>query len=542
MLLRLQIANACSGDEIRAMLSEVADSSTDSPDLGPPPLSRFVDTDPVKVDSPSSKSIAAQLEMILPEHTAETETLTPAPLKLDFNKPVATIRRPKDQETSNAPIKTEAPSEPVASTPISQPLKAGSKRKYGDENERIAKTTGKQSAEECGKENSTLPHNLSKRRPIKDIPPNRRAPLGEKALPPPARKALAMKSTNEDIVSPRKVDKPTNNEPIKSGKQPADRINPRPSAKRSAPIIEIPPPQVTEAPTPVMAILDLETPVPGTPSTPTHSAARTIAHDTPPPSAMNSNGEAIRPSRRARAAVSYAEPNLRDKMRRPTKELFDAVSGEGKFRQRASIHIKDEQKDENEMMSVTKDVVVKEEPSADTPLSPLAQRKAQELTPESDTAEPLPSGSVTQRKRRGSSMAPRESLGPASTTTQKTDEMIGEDTTTNEGQSEDPYDFNTTSPGPSEKGKENEAPANDKGKNINARSTSRKSRVSASFQGNAGSLASEKGKETARKRASMAAPRTKASLIVETDDGEESSLDVEPAVMERVSRRRSMML
>lgn len=36
-------------------------------------------------------------------------------------------------------------------------------------------------------------------------------------------------------------------------------------------------------------------------------------------------GLASRPSRRARGAVSYAEPNLRDKMRRATNELVDAV-------------------------------------------------------------------------------------------------------------------------------------------------------------------------------------------------------------------------
>lgn len=36
---------------------------------------------------------------------------------------------------------------------------------------------------------------------------------------------------------------------------------------------------------------------------------------------------AARPSRRQRAVVSYAEPNLRDKMRRPTSEFADAVKG-----------------------------------------------------------------------------------------------------------------------------------------------------------------------------------------------------------------------
>ncbi|KAJ5494773.1 hypothetical protein N7463_010860 [Penicillium fimorum] len=47
----------------------------------------------------------------------------------------------------------------------------------------------------------------------------------------------------------------------------------------------------------------------------------------PHPNAMNTEEEsATRPSRRRGAVVSYAEPNLRDKMRRPTKEMIDAVA------------------------------------------------------------------------------------------------------------------------------------------------------------------------------------------------------------------------
>ncbi|OJD21115.1 hypothetical protein ACJ73_07547 [Blastomyces percursus] len=52
------------------------------------------------------------------------------------------------------------------------------------------------------------------------------------------------------------------------------------------------------------------------------------ARDTPP---LPTTG-ATRPSRRSRGSISYAEPNLRDKMRRPTKELLDAVSGDVRFR------------------------------------------------------------------------------------------------------------------------------------------------------------------------------------------------------------------
>ena len=47
----------------------------------------------------------------------------------------------------------------------------------------------------------------------------------------------------------------------------------------------------------------------------------------PHPNALKAEEESgSRPSRRRGAVVSYAEPNLRDKMRRPTKEMIDAVA------------------------------------------------------------------------------------------------------------------------------------------------------------------------------------------------------------------------
>ena len=47
---------------------------------------------------------------------------------------------------------------------------------------------------------------------------------------------------------------------------------------------------------------------------------------------MTETTATARPSRRRGAVVSYAEPNLRDKMRRPTKELIDAVGKNGSRR------------------------------------------------------------------------------------------------------------------------------------------------------------------------------------------------------------------
>ena len=67
------------------------------------------------------------------------------------------------------------------------------------------------------------------------------------------------------------------------------------------------------------------------------SSANVVPRDTPPPSDLSisginedGKGSVGRSSRRAKGAVSYVQPNLRDKMRRPTKELVDAVTGEGR--------------------------------------------------------------------------------------------------------------------------------------------------------------------------------------------------------------------
>ena len=82
--------------------------------------------------------------------------------------------------------------------------------------------------------------------------------------------------------------------------------------------------------TPAQPVLDLFSPQSSEPS-----VARPDSRDTPPPpeldpkaSVTDAFATAGRASRRARDSVSYAEPSLRDKMRRPTKELVDAVGAD----------------------------------------------------------------------------------------------------------------------------------------------------------------------------------------------------------------------
>ena len=66
------------------------------------------------------------------------------------------------------------------------------------------------------------------------------------------------------------------------------------------------------------------------------SVARPESRDTPPPPDIDTSNPASRATRRPRGSVSYAEPNLRAKMRRPTKELVDAVGADERVQRATS--------------------------------------------------------------------------------------------------------------------------------------------------------------------------------------------------------------
>ena len=141
--------------------------------------------------------------------------------------------------------------------------------------------------------------------------------------------------------------------------------------------------------------------------------------------------DAGRPSRRPRATVSYAEPNLRHKMRRPTKELVDAVSGGNHGPRGSSVQW---EHDEQESLERDKggDQRVKQEPDesgasaklsenlsegseaisgriASPPPSPLCDKGQRGLRAASSNADTsmdphLPPSVLTDRRRRSSSV------------------------------------------------------------------------------------------------------------------------------------------
>ncbi|KAK4190153.1 hypothetical protein QBC35DRAFT_490839 [Podospora australis] len=346
-------------EEILALCAAAADSSGNSPDIGPPPISRFIEEEPVKHDSPSP---------VRTTNEDEEMTIPCSPPKLDFSrKPTLNPQTSNDQEAEAMPAKAsksepEAPrAKPtlIATAPltaaITQAVRAGTKRKHGDENSNIMKAAGAlaQAAKDIENavdaEKGFPARENQKRRSIKE-------PTSRKERASGARAPLAAKSTNEDFSSPKKLaqDKPFVQEIQKENKgkmtEKKDPVKKEPAAKeqparpaKPLPVIEIPLPTHL-APPPKQDSVEPETPLPislltspTTPGRPDAFAQPQPLHDTPPPAHISSAGETSRPSRRARPAISYAEPNLRDKMRRPTKELLDAVSGEGKFHHRNSI-------------------------------------------------------------------------------------------------------------------------------------------------------------------------------------------------------------
>ncbi len=130
------------------------------------------------------------------------------------------------------------------------------------------------------------------------------------------------------------------------------------------------------------------------------SAGRPDSRDTPPPPDLGPDtgtGSFGRSSRRPKGSVNYAQPNLRDKMRRPTKELVDAVGAE----ERARIA--------KEEGNASKPVFIKQEEAADalptwkTNVPQNEQRTRPEPTSPLGNkigAKDLPASVITERRRR----------------------------------------------------------------------------------------------------------------------------------------------
>ncbi|KAI0452550.1 hypothetical protein F5B21DRAFT_482729 [Xylaria acuta] len=403
--------------EILVLCSE-AEESTDSPDLGPPPVSRFVDEDPVKFDLPTLtkllKPALGESENNSLEDTCKKPALLPGSLAISRKIQDVIKEEPKHERTESAEEATKTTTESAYQT-ATQAAKANLKRKIReDEKEnrpmskppQLAGTVSKSHPEKAMSDKAKPTNRL-----IKELPLPKRD-TREKSSHATQRKPLGAKSSNEALGSPKKSAKALvegKEAKLKAESKGEEQSGDHLKHQQEAKLVEILPPsspktatRVDIEPKSLPAEPNLAVPDSPEPSPP----RREEMNDTPPPVDISSKGETTRGNRRARAAVSYAEPNLRDKMRRPnTKQLFDAVAGEGKNVRRTSQCQRDEPssvpssvaksgtQSESSRKGASSQWISNDE--VDVMVSPLVQK-----TTRTSAIEELPPSVTTDRKKK----------------------------------------------------------------------------------------------------------------------------------------------
>ncbi|KAF4637635.1 hypothetical protein G7Y89_g467 [Cudoniella acicularis] len=377
--------------------------TTDSPEIGPPPISQFVDEDPVKIDLPNRS------------RPIDPEGLSGIDPALSIN--LEQRRRRKDSITPNQPSQETNTVSVQESQESKGSLRIGAKRKLSvredEENENVPKTVDNSPDDFKFTRVTTEERPRAKAAPIPEKLGNRttrelavaRGAGREKRsnnTAPTIRKALASKSVND---SPRKTTKALIQDDVKIAKAEVPKFNLGKERNKEKKQDSIPIESQNE---PILDIIEVQLePEPETPAAPDlfalptsqPSTARVESRDTPPPPEIGGGTEGPRPNRRARGAVSYAEPNLRDKMRRPTKELVDAVTGEAKLHRTSLM----KQEDGPTLMEVR----IKAEPGDDDAwkhMPPVSSATVEGSPLRSKGLEPevLPSSITTHRRRRES--------------------------------------------------------------------------------------------------------------------------------------------
>ncbi|KEF57708.1 uncharacterized protein A1O9_05626 [Exophiala aquamarina CBS 119918] len=325
--------------EVVALKDEaVMQDSTESPDLGPPPVAHLDVQEPITFNA--SRSSGQEV----------TDEVSQLPSTLERRR-----RRRTSALLQDMPREDEAAEQQLVEAAPPQLLKVGAKRKLeASELEEPLSRQSRESDEFIFQRRRENVSGLAGGRKTSRFarPPGREndPAVGTTTLSPEKiiapRKILAPKTTNSPAK--RKVQIPEklvaledsrevrmDQEPVKPSRR--TKIPPA-LGKRvdSDPLSQDLRTDDLQPKTPAFLSEDMFSPVSTEPS------ARTTLQKTEA-AVLNSvedvlNGSIGRGSRRARAAISYAEPSLRDKMRRPGKELVGAVEGLDKNREMSISH------------------------------------------------------------------------------------------------------------------------------------------------------------------------------------------------------------
>ncbi|KAI6780877.1 Shugoshin-like protein [Emericellopsis cladophorae] len=319
---------------------------SESPELGPPPTSDFIRAEPFGDDIPQdtpTKGMPSPRGILQP---IVARSPSPSPRKRMDPSAFESITSPP---TSGVKRKFASQLEPIDLKPKPVP-----QAREGQEEDSLSQSVA---SKQSIKERTQI-------RPLKELSSTGKGP---QPVLSSGRRPLGVKSTNDDVASPKKRSRTTPVDDVSAAKANINKARKGPSRSKAQKIPQAPPiaevkieaqsddeiiddelPKAEVAPQPMGKPCDLGAPLvepellaPNSPDS--APAVDTTRGDTPPPADINSQGEASRPSRRRGSVVSYAEPNLRDKMRRPGKQLVDAVTSRRSSQQEILItqeHVK----------------------------------------------------------------------------------------------------------------------------------------------------------------------------------------------------------
>ncbi|KAJ9605371.1 hypothetical protein H2200_010028 [Cladophialophora chaetospira] len=330
--------------ELSASKEEAAlQEASESPELGPPPVAHFdvgecigLDSARTSEDETTGDDVMHLPSMLERRRKRRTSTFLQ-------NIPPEVSAEPRAEQPLEEPM---LPQDPPTTRPTQQLLKSGAKRKLeaSELEEPVLQQTQNENDDFVFQRRQEMwnsnPATAGRKATRFTRPPGRDSTApSEAATHSPQKNTVATRK----ILAPKSTNSPTKrrvhvSEKLKDGReeQPKQAVIKPP--RRNNPPLQ-PDVEPNAKSTTGQEVEEKNLP----PKTPAAEADGILSPVSTEPSARNShqlkeaavinsvedvlNGSIGRGSRRARPAVSYAEPNLRDKMRRPGKELVGAVEG-----------------------------------------------------------------------------------------------------------------------------------------------------------------------------------------------------------------------
>jgi Shugoshin N-terminal coiled-coil region/Shugoshin C terminus len=311
--------------EISRLLEDDA-AASESPELGPPPIAHFDVAEPISFPAPLRQTGSAGL--LEASYEDRVDDVKPLPDNLERRRRRRASALLEDMSSLNTSAEVSKTGDERMS------LKSGAKRKLDVREDDCNQASRTKEPDDFAFQRKAVASETSLTRPKGSrFTKSRTATMGTDAtakdpatkLQPPTRKVLALKSTN----SPSKLRTTGVNDKTGGAKgeghKPVNGLADD-SPRQVRPVVEdvaiSQGPNGTEPPPKTPAGLDLFSPVSTEPSARNGQQSEVALTASVEDVLGGTDGRA---SRRARGAVSYAEPSLRAKMRRPTKELAPAV-------------------------------------------------------------------------------------------------------------------------------------------------------------------------------------------------------------------------